>query len=93
MSTALRRDLKARGLDTGGSVSHIIPVMTGTGDRAIELARALERRGFLTRAIRFPTVPRGSERIRLSLRSDFGEEALAGFAQVLGEEAGGDGRT
>ena len=88
LSETLRRDLEERGLDIGGSTSHIVPVMAGSGHSASELARRLQGKGYLTRAIRFPTVPRGFERIRLSLRSDFTEESLRGFAEVLGEEAG-----
>jgi 8-amino-7-oxononanoate synthase len=86
-SQTLRSRLGAAGLNTGRSESHIIPVITGTGDRAINLAEGLRQRGYLTRAIRYPTVPEGGERIRLSLRSDFGDEVLGRFAQVLREEA------
>jgi len=88
LSDMLRRELRTAGLDTGLSSTHIIPVIVGSGDRALRLARLLEEKGYLTRAIRFPTVPKGSERIRLSLRCDFTEEALKALARTLGEEAG-----
>jgi 7-keto-8-aminopelargonate synthetase-like enzyme len=60
---------------------------------AEELAKRLEKRGFLTRAIRFPTVPRGSERLRLSLRCDFTREQMRMLAEALSEEASALGLT
>ena len=47
--------------------SHIIPVILGSAHRALEVAESLERQGHWVPAIRPPTVPRGSARLRLSL--------------------------
>ena len=56
-----------------------------SSERALELARALEERGVLALAIRPPTVPAGSARIRFSLMATHADadlelalEALAG---------------
>lgn len=89
----LRAELKGAGLDTGRSETHIVPVMAPGGGVALELARRLEDRGYLARAIRYPTVAEGAERIRLSLRSDLVEEQVRGLAQAACEEAQGMGLT
>ena len=47
--------------------SHIVPIITGTPERANALARGLWDRGMWAPAIRPPTVPKGTARIRLSL--------------------------
>lgn len=86
LSSLLRQELRDAGFDTGSSSTHIIPVMASGEGVAEELARRLETRGFLTRAIRYPTVPRGSERLRLSLRCDFTREQMRALAAALSEE-------
>ncbi len=93
LSGRLRGELARGGLDTGAGGSHIVPVMTPGADAATRVAGALERKGYLTRAIRYPTVARGSERIRLSLRSDFTEDQMTGLAAALGEEGSALGIT
>ncbi len=46
--------------------SHIVPVILGTERAALDAARALEAEGFLAVAIRPPTVPPGTARLRLA---------------------------
>jgi 8-amino-7-oxononanoate synthase len=50
--------------------SPIVPVVLGTERAALEVGAALLRRGFHVPAIRPPTVPAGSSRLRLSLSAD-----------------------
>ncbi|HVY34408.1 MAG TPA: aminotransferase class I/II-fold pyridoxal phosphate-dependent enzyme, partial [Caulobacteraceae bacterium] len=57
----------ARGLDTFGSSSQIVPIGLGAEDRALAAMAALEAQGLLAIAIRPPTVPKGSSRLRLTL--------------------------
>jgi 8-amino-7-oxononanoate synthase len=87
LASHLRQFLRDAGLDTGSSTTHIIPVMAPGDGVAEELAKRLEERGYLTRAIRYPTVPRGSERLRLSLRCDFTTDQVRSLAEALAEEA------
>jgi 8-amino-7-oxononanoate synthase len=61
-----RRGFRAAGLDTGPSTTQIVPVMLGTEERALAVARGLEAEGLLAVAIRPPTVPRGASRIRFT---------------------------
>ncbi|MBF0621759.1 MAG: 8-amino-7-oxononanoate synthase [Magnetococcales bacterium] len=63
----VRARLTQSGLNTGASASQIIPVMIGDTHRTLEAAAQLEQKGFLVVAVRPPTVPSGSSRLRLSL--------------------------
>lgn len=87
LSSLLRDELRIVGFDTGKSASHIIPVMVPGEGVAEELARRFAERGFLTRAIRYPTVPRGRERLRISLRCDFTREQIRMASTALSEVA------
>ncbi len=61
----LRTGLAALGLDARGD-THIVPVLVGDNRRALALAEALLARGVLAHAIRPPTVPAGTARLRLT---------------------------
>ena len=63
----LRSRLRDGGFDTAGSDSQIVPVLLGENERALAIAARLRADGFAVRAIRPPTVPRGTARLRLSL--------------------------
>ncbi len=63
----LRQSLHEKGWQTGSSSTQIIPIMIGKAADALELSKWLEENGILISAIRPPTVPEGSSRIRLSL--------------------------
>ena len=82
-----RTDLRARceqvRMLLGGSGSHIVPIMIGDDARAVEVAEALQEAGYDIRAIRPPTVPEGTARLRLSLSSALKESDLAGFADRI----------
>jgi 8-amino-7-oxononanoate synthase len=69
IATALRNDLAAGGLDCGTSATHIVPVMLGSNEISLHVAGELQRSGFAVKAIRPPTVPAGSARVRFSLTS------------------------
>ncbi len=57
----------ALGLTLGDSQTPIQPVILGAPERALAVSRALRARGILVPAIRPPTVPAGSARLRVSL--------------------------
>jgi glycine C-acetyltransferase len=61
----LRDGLRALGLDVRGD-THIVPVVVGDNRAALALADALLARGVLAHAIRPPTVPAGTARLRLT---------------------------
>lgn len=69
LSDALRQQLSAAGLGFSISATQIVPVILGSNDAALRVAAHLQADGFAVKAIRPPTVPAGSARIRFSLSS------------------------
>jgi 8-amino-7-oxononanoate synthase len=69
IASALRHGLAAAGLNSGASATHIVPVILGSNEIALHVARELHRSGFAVKAIRPPTVPPGTARLRVSLTS------------------------
>lgn len=59
--------LRAAGFDTAPSDTHIIPIRLGADEDALACAAALREQGILAVAIRPPTVPEGTARLRISL--------------------------
>ncbi len=83
-NAALLRDrLQAAGFDTGTSTTQIVPVLLGSEQRAVTIARALEDAGYLGVAIRPPTVPEGGSRIRFSLSAAHTQADVNGLADAL----------
>jgi 8-amino-7-oxononanoate synthase len=76
-----RTALNEAGFDTGKSSSHIIPVLIGENEPALRLAAALREEHLIATAIRPPTVPPGTARLRFSVtlahREDDLSEAVA----------------
>ncbi len=65
------------------SSSHIVPVLMGESARASRMAEALLQRGIWAPAIRPPTVPRGTARMRLSVNVRHTEAQIRQLAQAL----------
>ena len=80
---ALRALLIAKGLDVGPSASQIVPVMVGDNDRAVALSAALAEQGILAVAVRPPTVPDGTARLRLSVTLAHTADDLARAATAI----------
>ncbi|MGH9401566.1 MAG: aminotransferase class I/II-fold pyridoxal phosphate-dependent enzyme [Terriglobia bacterium] len=83
VSAALRTGLQDAGLTTGSSNSQIIPVILGSNEDTLEAAENLQRAGFAIRAIRPPTVPEGTARLRISMNANLPIEATGRIAEVL----------
>jgi 8-amino-7-oxononanoate synthase len=75
--------LRSQGWDTASSCTQIIPVIIGENDDAVAAAASLQRAGFAVRAIRPPTVPQGTARLRLSLTSAITQGELTRLADAL----------
>lgn len=60
-------------------ISAIMPVILGTNQAALNASLALLETGYLVPAIRFPTVPRGSARLRITLSAEHTAESIEGL--------------
>jgi adenosylmethionine-8-amino-7-oxononanoate aminotransferase len=84
-SVQLREGLADLGFRVGGT-SHIVPLMVGDNAASVRLADAVQQRGVFARAIRPPTVPEGTARLRLTPMATHSEEqierTLAAFADA-----------
>jgi 8-amino-7-oxononanoate synthase len=64
-------------------MSPIVPVLLGEAEAALEAARVLEEHGFLVAAIRPPTVPRGTARLRLTFTAQHPDDEVARLADIV----------
>lgn len=80
-----RSGADALGLTLMGSPTAIQPVLVGDEAKALALAERLEQRGFWVVAIRPPTVPAGSARLRVTLSADHTREQVDGLLSALAE--------
>jgi 8-amino-7-oxononanoate synthase len=79
----LCRTLTDAGYTISPTAGSIIPVLLGAPERALAAAEQLRVRGFLVPAIRPPTVPAGTARLRISLSAVHQDEAIRALAAAL----------
>ena len=79
----LRDRLRASGVGVAAGDSHIIPVHIGLNETALAIAASLQVEGFDVRAIRPPTVPEGTARLRVSVNVGVSLSMLDQFARLL----------
>jgi 8-amino-7-oxononanoate synthase len=77
--------LRVDGWNTMNTVSQIVPAVIGENAAALHAARFLQNAGFAVRAIRPPTVPQGTSRLRFSITSSIPLEQLHRLAKSLHE--------
>jgi 8-amino-7-oxononanoate synthase len=83
LSAFLKSELQKNGFDISGSDSQIVPVVLGSNDAAVTFAEFLRAKGFGVRAIRPPTVPEGTARLRVSLTSKLSEDILGDLVVAM----------
>src|SRR6185295_1745816 len=66
-----------------GHPSPVVPYVCGSEARALDAAAALAARGFLVTAIRPPTVPPGTSRLRVAVSADHTADQVDGLAAAL----------
>jgi 8-amino-7-oxononanoate synthase len=83
---ALHAALRQAGVEPMGAddASHIIPVIVG-GDarRTMHVGQALTTSGYLVGAVRPPTVPDGTSRLRITVTAAHTDRQIHGFAETL----------
>jgi len=72
----LRNGLKAAGLDLKDSYGPIIPIVIGEDLKALKMQELLMEKGLFLQAIRPPTVPEGTSRLRLTVVRGFTEQEI-----------------
>ncbi len=82
LTKQLIEGLMAKGLATP-SMSHIVPIIIGDSTSTVAKARELESGGFHTLAVRPPTVPNGTSRLRLSLNSSLSSDDIVRLLELL----------
>jgi glycine C-acetyltransferase/8-amino-7-oxononanoate synthase len=86
-AATLRESLSAEGLEVGRSRSQIIPVVVGDARRATALCERTLEGGVFAQAIRPPTVPDGTSRLRLTVMANHRDDELRAAARVIGRAA------
>src|SRR5690606_15113867 len=71
----------------GPAASAIFPLIVGPAEDAVALARAIEARGFFVQAIRPPTVPDGTSRLRLTAAADYDDATVDALVSAIAESA------
>jgi 8-amino-7-oxononanoate synthase len=84
---ALRDELAREGFEVAGSSTQVIPLVVGDADQAMALCEAAIEGGVFAQAIRPPTVPDGTSRLRLAVMATHTREELRAAARTLGRAA------
>ena len=83
LAERLRKGARAAGFELMHSVTPIQPLLVGEDAATLAMARALEAQGFWVAAIRPPTVPEGSARLRITLSALHGAEEVDALLEAL----------
>jgi 8-amino-7-oxononanoate synthase len=86
LAERFRAGASAVGLDTGASTTQIVPVILRSPDAAIAMSERLKRAGLWASAIRPPTVPAGTARLRLAFTAAHEDSDIDRLLGVLEKE-------
>ena len=78
-----RKQLKNTSLQLENSTSAIQTILLGKNETALEFSHALERQGLLVVAIRPPTVPKNTARLRITLSSEHNQDQIDKLVSAL----------
>jgi 8-amino-7-oxononanoate synthase len=82
----LHKALESYGFVFRCQPTHILPIVLGANDRALAVADRLQAEGFDVRAVRPPSVPEGTARLRVSINGGLDDDTIDRFASVLSRE-------
>ncbi len=78
-----RNGLASIGLEPSGSTTSIQPVIIGDSEGAVTISSELRKMGFLAGAIRPPTVPAGTARLRITVTAAHSKDDIDGIVNAL----------
>ena len=84
---ALRSALRHEGFEVTGAQTQIVPLIVGDAQLAMRVCEAALERGVFAQAIRPPTVPEGTSRLRLAVMASHTRSELRDAAQTLSRAA------
>ena len=87
LAARFRAGAHALGYDTGASATQIVPVIAGAPEAALQLGERLRGAGFWATAIRPPTVPKGTARVRLAFTVAHSESDVDRLLEVMADAA------
>lgn len=82
ISQNLQRAVREKGFVCPSS-SHIVPVVIGESQTAVERAQILQKSGFYIMPVRPPTVPQNSARLRVSLTAKITQNEIQNLVELL----------
>jgi 7-keto-8-aminopelargonate synthetase-like enzyme len=82
-SSNKRSTLNAQRSTLNAATSAIFPVLVGDEQAALNLAAALKTEGFLVPAIRYPTVAKGSARLRITVTAAHEEDQIRALCRAI----------
>jgi 8-amino-7-oxononanoate synthase len=85
LSQMLREKLRGKKLNVAEGDCPIVPIILGSESAALEMSQRLLKQGLLVSAVRPPTVPRGTSRLRVTLSCDHEENEIDKLAAALGQ--------
>ena len=86
LAMRFRAGASAINLDTGASTTQIVPVILGSPEAAVAMSGRLRQTGFWAVAIRPPTVPTGTARLRLAFTAAHEESDIDRLLEALDQE-------
>jgi 7-keto-8-aminopelargonate synthetase-like enzyme len=84
-AAVMRAELARHGIPTRGA-HYVVPVILGSDGRAVQVARSLRAAGWDIQAIRPPSVPTGTARLRISVHADHAPATLIAAAGAVAEQ-------
>jgi 8-amino-7-oxononanoate synthase len=79
----LKNRLQAKGFDLQSSESPILPIHFGSEEKALRISESLVEKGFFVPAIRPPSVPQGTSRLRLTVTAAHSEAEIEDLVEGL----------
>jgi glycine C-acetyltransferase/8-amino-7-oxononanoate synthase len=84
---AMRDELAREGFEVAGSSTQIVPLVVGDPELAMAVCEQALEAGVFAQAIRPPTVPAGTSRLRLAIMATHTRDELRAAARTLGRAA------